>query len=65
MPSTARPFDTWSSEATAAAVIAGCRVSRLVTQTATRARRETRATIAADTQGSMAFPGVSAMPIMA
>jgi hypothetical protein len=29
------------------------------------ARRDARATMAADTQGSMAFPGVSAMPIMA
>src|SRR5215831_11481749 len=59
MPSTARPFETWSSEAIAAALIAGCRVSRLVTQSATRARRDARATMAADTQGSMAFPGVS------
>ena len=65
MPSTARPFEMWSSEAIAAALIAGCRVMRLVTQSATRARRATRATIAADTHGSMAFPGVSAMPIMA
>jgi hypothetical protein len=37
----------------------------LVTQSATRARRQLRATIAAEIQGSMAFPGVSAMPIMA
>ena len=65
MPSTARPFETWSSEAIAAALTAGCRVRRLVTQSATRARREARATIAADTQGSIALPGVSAMPIMA
>jgi hypothetical protein len=37
----------------------------LVTQSATRARWQARAVIAADTQGSIAFPGVSAMPIMA
>ena len=30
-----------------------------------RVRREARATIAADTHGSIALPGVSAMPIMA
>jgi len=36
MPSTARPFETWSSDAIAAALTAGCRVSRLVTQSATR-----------------------------
>ena len=39
MPSTARPPETWSSEAIAAALTAGCRVSRLVTQSATRAAR--------------------------
>jgi hypothetical protein len=37
----------------------------LVTQSATRALRDPRATIAADTHGSIALPGVSAMPIMA
>jgi len=65
MPSTARPFARWSREAIAAALTAGWRLMRLVTQMATRARRQARATIAADTQGSMALPGVSAMPIMA
>jgi hypothetical protein len=65
MPSTARPPEMWSSEAMAAALTAGWRVSRLVTHSARRARRDARATTAADTQGSMALPGVSAMPIMA
>jgi hypothetical protein len=65
MPSSARPFDTWSSEAIAAAVTAGWRVRRLVTHSAIRARRDARATIVADTHGSIALPGVSAMPIMA
>ena len=65
MPSTARPLEIWSSEAIAPALTEGCRVRRLVTQSATRARREARATNAADTQGSIALPGVSAMPIMA
>src|SRR6266700_4201581 len=45
MPSTARPFETWSSEAIAAALTAGCRVSRLVTQSATRALGELLAKI--------------------
>jgi hypothetical protein len=65
MPSTARPFDIWSSEAIAAALTAGWRVNRLVTQSATRVCREARATSVADTHGSMALPGVSAMPIIA
>jgi hypothetical protein len=65
MPSTARPFDTWSSEAIAAALTAGCRVRMLLTQIATRVFWEARATIVADTHGSMALPGVSAMPIIA
>jgi len=58
-------LETWSSEAIAAALTAGCRVRRLVTQSATRVCCEARATIAADTHGSIAFPGVSAMPIIA
>jgi hypothetical protein len=65
MPSTARPFETWSSDAIAAALTAGRRVRRLVTEMAIRVRRDARATIAAETQGSMALPGVSATPIMA
>jgi hypothetical protein len=52
-------------EATAAALTAGWRVRRLVTHSAIRVRREASATPAAETQGSIAFPGVSAMPIIA
>ena len=46
-------------------LIEAWRLTRLVTQIATRVRRVARATSAADTHGSMALPGVSAMPIIA
>jgi hypothetical protein len=64
MPSTARPGARRSTEAIEAAAIAGWRVTRLVTHTATRARRTCSARIVVATQGSIAMPGVSAMPTM-
>ena len=64
MPSTARPGASRSIDAIEAAAMAGCRVTRLVTHTATRARRTFSARIVVATQGSIAMPGVSAMPIM-
>ncbi len=42
----------------------GCRDSRLVTQSAIRVFFTIRAVIAVATHGSIALPGVSAMPIM-
>ena len=64
MPSTQRPSARRSSEAIEAAETAGWRVTRFVTQSATRARSHASATIVAATHGSIALPGVSAMPIM-
>ena len=63
-PRIARPGANRSSEAIAAAEVAGWRDSRLLTQSAMRARRVFSATIVAATHGSIALPGVSAMPIM-
>ena len=62
MPSTARPGASRSSDAIEAADTAGCRVARFVTQSATRARRVSAATSVAATHGSIALPGVSAIP---
>ena len=64
MPRIARPGAIRSSEGIAAAETAGCRVTRLVTHSATSARLVACAAIVAATQGSIALPGVSAMPIM-
>ncbi len=61
----ARPGASRSSEAIAAADTAGWREARFVTQSAMRARAVTSATIVAAIHGSIALPGVSAMPIMA
>src|SRR2546422_4011232 len=63
-PRTARPRESRSSDAMAAAVTAGWRVTRFVTHTATFGRLVCSATSVAATQGSMALPGVSATPIM-
>ena len=63
-PSTIRPGASRSNDETAAAETAGWRDERLVTQSAIRDRRTSRATIVAATHGSIALPGVSAMPIM-
>jgi len=63
-PRIARPGASRSSEAIAAADAAGCRDSRLLTQSATRARPVSCAIIVAATHGSIALPGVSAMPTM-
>ena len=63
-PRTARPCESRSSDAIAAAVTAGWRVTRLVTHSATFGRVVCSATSVAATQGSRALPGVSATPIM-
>src|SRR5215470_1117323 len=57
MPSTARPGASRSTDAIDAAATAGWRVTRLVTQTATRARRVPSASNVVATQGSIAMPG--------
>ncbi len=62
-PRIVRPGARRSSEAIAAAKTAGWRDSRLVTHNAIRARSTVCATIVAATHGSIALPGVSAMPI--
>src|SRR5215831_1457656 len=64
MPSTLRPPETTSTEAAADAVTEGWRVTRLVTHVARRTREVTAAARAMATHGSMALPGVSAMPTM-
>jgi hypothetical protein len=51
-----------SSEAIAAAETAGWRETKLLTQIASLDRSVASATIVAATHGSIAFPGVSAMP---
>src|SRR5215471_11901954 len=64
MPSTLRPPETTSTEAAADAVTEGCRVTRLVTHVARRTREVAAAARVMATHGSMALPGVSAMPTM-
>src|SRR5215831_7074930 len=64
MPSTLRPPETTSTEAAADAVTEGWRVTRLVTHVARRTREVTAAARVMATHGSMALPGVSAMPTM-
>ena len=63
-PSTVRPGASRSTDAIEAAATAGWRVTRFVTQTATRARCVSVARSVVATQGSIAMPGVSAMPTM-
>ncbi len=59
-----RPPEARSTDAAADAVMDGWRLTRLVTQVASRTRdvAETASVIA--THGSIALPGVSAMPTM-
>src|SRR5262249_11038491 len=64
MPSTLGPPETTSTDAAADAVTEGCRVTRLVTHVARRTREVTAAARVMATHGSMALPGVSAMPTM-
>ncbi len=62
MPRMVRPSAAASTEAAAEAVMAGCRVTRLVTHVASRTRDVAAAAIVMATHGSRALPGVSAMP---
>src|SRR5215469_17027665 len=64
MPSTLRPPETTSTDAAADAVTEGCRVTRLVTHVASGMCEVTEAAKVMATHGSMALPGVSAMPTM-
>src|SRR5262249_17548720 len=64
MPSTLRLPETTSTDAAADAVTEGCRVTRLVTHVASRMREVAEAAMVMATHGSMALPGVSAMPTM-
>src|SRR5262249_3659228 len=64
MPSTARPGARSSIDAIEAADTAGWRVTRLLTHTATRPGRVGAAPSVVATHGSIALPGVSAIPTM-
>jgi len=59
-----RPPEERSTDAAAEAVMDGWRVTRFVTQVASRTREVAEAASVMATHGSMALPGVSAMPTM-
>src|SRR5215467_496982 len=63
-PRMVRPPEAMSTDAAADAVMAGWRVTRFVTHVASRTREVAEAASVIATHGSMALPGVSAMPTM-
>src|SRR5207247_3099270 len=63
-PRMVRPPEAASTDAAAEAVMAGWRVTRFVTHVASRTREVAEAASVIAIHGSMALPGVSAMPTM-
>ena len=64
MPRMVRPPEARSAEAAAEAVMDGWRVTRFVTHVASRTRVVAAMASVMATHGSMALPGVSAIPTM-